>query len=65
MTKGYTDEMTAACLGLTVEQYRAKYCGAAGKAQNALACAAVRAALTGDTENAQRFIAERNAMVQS
>ena len=58
----YTAEMTAACLGLTVEEYRAKYCGEAGRAQNRLACAAVRTALAG--RDARPLLAQRDAMLK-
>lgn len=61
----YTDEMTAACLDMTVEQYRAKFCGAAGKEQNRLACSAVRSALAGDTKGATKALALRAAKIKA
>lgn len=55
----YTDEMTAACLGISVEEYRAKYKGAAGREQNRLAVGAVKAALSGDGKGAKNLLAKR------
>lgn len=60
----YTDEMTAACLGISVEQYRAAYKGAAGSKQNALACAAVKQALAGRGKQAQQTLAKRSALIK-
>ena len=60
----YTDEMTAACLGLTVEQYKARYTGAAGREQNRLACHAVRQALAGRGKDAQRTLAQRAELIK-
>ena len=59
----YTDQMTAECLGLTVEQYRAKYKGIAGREQNRLACQAVRQALAGRSKDAQRTLAQRRKIL--
>lgn len=61
----YTDEMTAECLGLTVEQYRATYCGTAGKEQNRLAVRAVRQALAGRGADAVETLKQRNALIKT
>jgi hypothetical protein len=57
----YIDEMTAACLGFSVEQYRAKY---RGREQNRLACLAVRQALSGRGEDAQQTLKQRKELLK-
>jgi hypothetical protein len=59
----YTDKMTADCLGITVEQYRATYCGVAGRAQNTLAIRAVRCALAGHSDAARAALKMRDKII--
>jgi hypothetical protein len=60
----YTDDMTATCLGLTVEQYRAAYKGAAGREQNRMAIHAIRQALSGNGKGAAATLKARDALTR-
>jgi hypothetical protein len=57
-------ELTARCVGMTIEAYKAKYCGPTGRKQNRLACLAVRQALAGRGEDAQRILKQRKELLK-
>ena len=58
----YTDEMTAKCLGMTVEQYHKAM---ADKQQQRMATRAIAAAMAGDGKIAAKMCKERQARLDS